>query len=44
MSLISLALPLAPALAAVAARLYLGVSETAPSHSQDLNRLRQTKA
>jgi hypothetical protein len=44
MTFISLTLPLVPALAAVAVRLYLSVAETVPSDSLDLNGMRQTKA
>jgi hypothetical protein len=44
MAFISLALPLAPALAAVAVRLYLSVVEAVPSDSLDLNGMRQAKA
>jgi hypothetical protein len=44
MTFISLALPLAPALAAVAVRLFVSVSEVVPNDSLDLNGMRRAEA
>jgi hypothetical protein len=44
MTFISLALPLASALAIVAVRLYVSVVEAVPGDSLDLNGMRQAKA
>lgn len=44
MAFVSLTLPLVPALAAIAVRLYLSLVQSTPSDSIDLNGMRQTKA
>jgi len=44
MTFISLALPLAPALAAVAVRLFLSASEVVPNDSLERNGMRQAEA